>query len=136
MAEGYELVKRIRAAINAHDVDALAGCFAEDVVSRQPAHPERDFTGRAQVHANWSQILGGVPDLQATLVRHAEAGDTVWAEWSWTGNRRDGAAYAMAGVTVLGVRDGEAATVTFYMEPVVRASGDVKTAISSMVAPA
>ena len=112
------VVERLRAAINAHDLDALVGCFTPGYVSEAPAHPARDFVGSDHVRRNWGQILAGVPDLHAELVRSAVVGDTVWAEWDWTGTRRDGHPHHMVGVTIQGV-DGDAlAWVRFYMEPV------------------
>jgi ketosteroid isomerase-like protein len=113
-----QVVERLRQAINQHDLDALAACFADDYRSEFPAHPDRAFRGHAQMTKNWTQIFGGVPDLAATLVTCAAAGDTAWAEWDWRGTRRDGAPFVMRGVTVQGVADGRIAWTRLYMEPV------------------
>lgn len=112
------VVERLRQAINQHDLDALTACFAEDYRSEFPAHPDRAFQGHAQMVKNWTQIFGGVPDLAATLVTCTAAGDTAWAEWDWRGSRRDGAPFAMRGVTVQGVADGRIVWTRLYMEPV------------------
>ncbi len=111
-------VERLQAAINAHDLDALVGCFTPGYLSEAPAHPARDFVGSDHVRRNWGQILASVPDLRAELVRSTVVGDTVWAEWDWTGTRRDGQPHNMAGVTIQGVEGGALAWVRFYMEPV------------------
>lgn len=37
---------RIARAINDHDLDGLTDAFSQDVDSRQPVHPHRDFQGR------------------------------------------------------------------------------------------
>jgi len=116
------VVERLHAAINAHDLDALVGCFTTRYRSEAPAHPVRDFVGSAQVRQNWAQILGAVPDLQARLVRSTVAGDTVWTEWDWTGTRRDGQPHHMVGVTIQGIEGDAIAWVRFYME-VVEADG-------------
>ena len=58
---GERLVRRLHAATNAHDIEAFVGCFAEDYDSTQPAHPDRAFRGRDQVHANSSAVFTGVP---------------------------------------------------------------------------
>ena len=55
---------------------------------------------------NWTRILAAVPDLTSTMVAFVVSGDTVWAEWAWTGTRRDGHAHDMRGITVTTVRDG------------------------------
>jgi len=112
------LLQRLEQAMNAHDLAALVGCFAQDYRNETPLHPARNFRGREQVRLNWQQILGSLPDLRAHLVRWAVDRDTVWAEWDWSGTRPDGQSLTMRGVTILGV-DQEAATwARFYMEPV------------------
>jgi ketosteroid isomerase-like protein len=117
-------------AINAHDLDALVACFAEDYRNDTPAHPARGFTGSAQVRANWTRILGGVPDLTATLLRTAGDADVCWAEWDFLGARPDGADFHLAGVTVLGVAvDGRIAWARFYLEPVDDEPGGVDAAV-------
>jgi ketosteroid isomerase-like protein len=113
------VARRLQAATNSHDLDALVACFTEDYVSETPLHPSRDFRGADQVRRNWAQILTGVPDLHSTLLRHAVAGRDIWGEWEWTGTRRDGAAHLMRGTTILGVEGGRIAWARFYMEPVV-----------------
>jgi ketosteroid isomerase-like protein len=119
------VVERLLAAINAHDLEAMVACFADDYVNEWPAHPQRGFQGRAQVRQNWSQIFAGVPNLQARLPRMAVDGDTVWTEWDISGTRGDGAAFLMRGVSIFGVADGRLAWVRFYLEPVEETSGDV-----------
>jgi ketosteroid isomerase-like protein len=114
-------IERLRSAMNAHDLDALVACFADDCVSEHPCHPDRSFTGADQVRRNWTQILGGVPDLQATLVSSRDDGDRVWCEWEWFGTRRDGTPHLMRGTTITTVDPrGLIRNTRFYMEPVIR----------------
>jgi ketosteroid isomerase-like protein len=127
------VVERLQAAINAHDLDALVGCFTPSYVSEAPAHPARDFVGSDQVRRNWGQILAGVPDLRAELVRSTTVGDTVWAEWEWTGTRRDGQPHHMAGVTIQGVEGDALAWVRFYMEVVEASEHDNAAAIERSI---
>ena len=119
------VVERLLAAINAHDLEAMVACFADDYVNEWPAHPQRGFRGREQVRRNWSQLFAGVPDLGARLPRMTVDGDTVWTEWDISGTRRDGAAFLMRGVAIFGVAGGHLAWVRFYLEPVEETSGDV-----------
>jgi hypothetical protein len=94
----------------------------------------RSFTGRDQVRRNWTQILAGIPDLHAEIVRTASRDDDLWAEWSWNGTRRDGAAFAMRGVTILGVdRVGAIAWTQFYMEPVDEGGPEATSAVAAVV---
>jgi hypothetical protein len=108
-----EVIERLNAAMNAHDIDAFVACFAPDYDSVQPAHPDRAFTGSEQVRKNWSEMFAGIPDLRSELVRVVEDGDTVWSEWHWQGTGLD-----MAGVTVMGIRDNQIAWARLYMETV------------------
>ena len=129
------IVRRLRSAMNGHNPAAVAACFAEDYRNETPVHPARGFTGREQVHRNWVQILGAVPDLTAVLIRWAADSEAVWAEWDWSGSRSAGPDLHLRGVTVLGVdADGAVAQwARFYMEPVDEGSDGVAAAVSATV---
>jgi ketosteroid isomerase-like protein len=131
---GEQLVARLHAAMNAHDVDAFVACFAEDYDSAQPAHPDRAFRGREQVRANWSAVFAGVPDFRAELVRIDAVGDTAWSEWRWEGTHADGGRLDMAGVIVFGVREDRVAWARLYVEPVERAGAGIDAAVRDMTA--
>jgi ketosteroid isomerase-like protein len=118
-------VERLLESVNAHDLEAMVGCFAQDYVNVTPAHPQRGFGGSQQVRRNWSQLFAGVPDLRAEVLGTAVDGDRVWTEWDISGTRRDGAPFAMRGVVIFGVSGGVIASARFYLEPVEQASGDV-----------
>ena len=83
------MLERQERALNAHDVDALADCFHEDLHSDDLVHPSQTFRGREQVRQNWSLMIQNVPDLKAELRATAVEGDTVWGEWRIYGTRRD-----------------------------------------------
>ncbi|MEP7105999.1 MAG: nuclear transport factor 2 family protein, partial [Chloroflexota bacterium] len=112
------MVERLARAINDHDLDGLARCFAPNYVNETPLHPARSFTGREQVRKNWQAIFAGVPDLEAEVLRCTSDGEVAWPEWEMRGTRRDGSPHLMRGVTVLGVRDDQIAWARFYLEPV------------------
>ena len=61
---------RLLAATNAHDVDAIVACFAEGTSTR-PVPPSARVRGQEQVRANWTSILGAVPDLVADVAATA-----------------------------------------------------------------
>lgn len=136
LSEPSAVVLRLQAATNAHDLDALVDCFTIDYVSEIPLHPSRSFRGGDQVRQNWAQILAAVPDLHSELVREAVEGGVVWAEWEWTGTRRDGAPHLMRGTTILGVEGRRIAWARFYMEPVVDDGVRIDAAVTQAVAPA
>jgi ketosteroid isomerase-like protein len=119
-----EIVRRLVAALNHHDLDGMVGCFAEDYVNETPAHPRRGFRGAGQVRRNWSQIFAGVPDVRARLPRTAASGDTVWTEWELSGTRTDGAAFLMRGVVIFTIGQALITAARFYLEPVEEGGGD------------
>ncbi len=136
MVDGAVVLERIERALNTHDLELLVGCFDEQVVSEQPAHPSRAFRGRAQVQRNWLQLFAAFPDLQATLICSTVDNDVVWAEWHWRAGRRDGARAEFRGVTVQGIEGDRVAWVRFYMEPVEQDGVGIDAAIREHASPA
>jgi ketosteroid isomerase-like protein len=131
--EPVAVVRRILRATNEHDIDALVACFADDYVSQWPQHPARSFTGTEQVHRNWSQLFGAVPDLTADLVDCTVHRETAWTEWEFGGHRVDGGVFLLRGVTVFVTREGRAVHGRFYLEPVELDSGDADDAVRRLV---
>jgi ketosteroid isomerase-like protein len=132
-SSGLAIAARLRDAVNRHDLETLVLCFAPDFVNETPAHPARSFRGRDQVRRNWAQIFGGVPNVEAEMVRCTSAGDTVWTEWEMRGTRLDGGEHLMRGVSIFEV-DGDAFTsVRFYLEPVERGGVGVDHAVKRAV---
>lgn len=128
-----QVVDRLVAATNDHDLDALVACFAGDYVNETPAHPARSFKGREQVRRNWEQIFNFVPDLRAEVVRAAIDGETIWTEWEMNGTRRDGSAHCMRGVVVFRIADRVAHSARFFLEPVDADSATVDEAVHQQV---
>ena len=126
------VVERLRAAMNAHDIEAFIACFQPDYESQQPAHPDRAFDGREQVERNWSAIFAGVEDFRAELVRADAAADVEWSEWRWEGTQPDGTPLEMAGVIVCGVRDGRLSWARLYVEPVEHGGAGIDAAVRRM----
>jgi hypothetical protein len=126
------VAERLQAAMNAHDIDAFVDCFEAGYESEQPAHPDRAFTGNAQVRENWSAVFAGVPDFRAELVSVAGVGDVEWSEWRWGGTHADGSRLDMAGVIVGGVRDGRLRWARLYVEPVEQGGGGIGAAVRRM----
>jgi ketosteroid isomerase-like protein len=127
------VLRRLERASDEHDLDALVDCFAADYVNETPAHPARGFRGREQVRENWRQILAGVPDLRARVLRSTADGETVWSEWEMSGTRRDGAAHLMRGVIIFVIADERIVSARFYLEPVDTSGTDVNAAVRSAV---
>jgi hypothetical protein len=128
------VVARLVDSINAHNLEAMVACFAEDYLNETPVHPQRGFRGNQQVRQNWTQIFAGVPDLHASVLRSVVDGTQVWTEWDISGTRRDGAAFLMRGMVIFGVTEHAISSARFYLEPVEEASGDVDAHTHRVVA--
>ena len=116
-----DVMNRLLAAMNRHDLDAFVECFDADYRSEQPAHPGRAFRGSDQVRQNWTSVFAGVPDFQAELLLSATTGEGVEiGEWRWWGTYTDGSPFAMRGVIVLGIKDERIAWGRLYMDEVER----------------
>ena len=127
-----EVIDRLTAAMNAHDLDAVAGVIHEDYRSEQPTHPGRAFAGRDQMLANWEAMLAGIPDFRAEICRSVQDGDTTWTEWRWSGTRSDGNAFEMRGVTLFKVAGGQIVAGRLYLEDVERDVVGIEQAVEDL----
>jgi len=93
--EPIAVVERLCAATNAHDLEGIVACFADDYRNQTPVHPARGFVGNDQVRRNWTQILAAIPDVSSEIVASVADGDTVWSEWEHRGTRADGSPHLM-----------------------------------------
>jgi ketosteroid isomerase-like protein len=133
MVAALEVIERLVAATNAHDIDRLVECFAPSYVNVTPAHPARGFHGNEQVRRNWTSIFAAVPDIVTRVVGSVVEDGQVWTEWEMRGNRRDGAPFATVGVIVFRVEDDRIVSARFYLEPVETASGDADAALQRLI---
>ena len=123
---------RLTAAQNAHDVEAMVACFHEDYSSEQPLYPARTFQGVDQVRANWSAVLGAIPDFHAETLRSAVDGDTVFIEVHWTGTKANGQPLDERGVLVVGIRDDRIAWGRLYVDEVEQESAAIDETVRHM----
>jgi ketosteroid isomerase-like protein len=128
-----DVIERLTAAQNAHDLEALLTCFHEDYRSEQPVHPTRTFQGIAQVRRNWSALLAGVADLRAEVVRSSVDGDTVFSEIHWTGTKPDGTRFEERGVIIMGIREDRIAWGRLYVDEVERDGPGIDAVVGRMV---
>jgi limonene-1,2-epoxide hydrolase len=127
-----EVVDRLAAAVNGHNLDAVARLIHQDYRSEQPAHPGRTFSGRAQMLANWKAMLAGIPDFCAEICRSVQDGDTTWTEWRWSGTRSDGQAVELRGVTLFEVTGGQIVAGRLYLEDVEREVVGIEQAVEDL----
>ena len=112
------LLERMRAALDAHDLDAFLAFFRDDYVGERPRHPGSPVSSRADVRTNWTEIIRDVPDLQVDVPAAVADGNTIWSEWRAYGTARSGATLEVRGVIIFGIQDGQVAWSRMYMEPV------------------
>lgn len=127
-----EVVDKLAAALNDHDLEAAAALFHEHYRSEQPAHPGRAFVGHAQVHANWKAMFAGIPDFRAELIRSVDDGGTTWSEWSWSGHRVDGQDFRVRGVALFEIANGHITAARLYLEDVERETVSIEEAVQSL----
>jgi ketosteroid isomerase-like protein len=101
-----EVLKRMVAAQNRHDLDGMVACFSRDYQSEQPFYPERNFVGQGGVRKNWGFFFKNIPDIQVDLLSEAVDGDTIWAELFIHGTQLDGKKHSTRGVVIQRIRDG------------------------------
>ena len=118
MAVSPLLVERMRAALDAHDVDAFVGFFHEDYSGERPRHPGSRKIDREEVRGNWEEMIRDVPDLRVEIPAAIQEGDTIWSEWRVYGTARSGAMLELRGVILFGVQAGRVAWSRTYLEPV------------------
>jgi limonene-1,2-epoxide hydrolase len=127
-----DVVERLAALMNEHDLPGAAALMHQDYRSEQPLHPGRAFVGRAQMEANWKSMFDGIPDFHAELVRSVQDGETVWAEWHWTGSRRDGEPFEVRGVTLFEVEQDQIVAGRLYLEDVARDDARIEDAVQEL----
>jgi limonene-1,2-epoxide hydrolase len=127
-----EVIDRLVVAMNAHDLDAVAGLIRGDYRSEQPAHPGRAFVGRAQMLANWEAMFAGIPNFHAEICRSVQDGDTTWSEWRWSGTRSNGQAFEMRGVTLFEITDSQIVSGRLYLEDVERDVASIEQAVEAL----
>ncbi len=129
------VLESLTEAQNVHDAEGLASHFAVDYRSDQPAHPDRAFSGRAQVLENWTAVFAGVPDFHAELLAWCQDGQVEWGEVAWGGHYVDGSPFSMCGVIVATIDDGQIAAARLYVETVERSGADIDAAVEQLYRP-
>ena len=87
------LLGRFMAAWNAHDLDGLMACMAQDCAFHGSAGPEpsgRRHIGREAVRAAYAAIFSTFPDAAWSNGSHVVSGDTGLSSWRFTGTNAAG----------------------------------------------
>jgi len=82
-----QVIERLYGAMNEHDGDGMAACYADDAVFEDPAFGElRD----GRVKDMWRMLCAGAKDLKVDLREHGADGDGGHAHWVATYTFRTG----------------------------------------------
>jgi ketosteroid isomerase-like protein len=106
------MLDELCAAFNAHDLDRIMACFAEDCVLEMPRGPKpwgARFEGKADVRAALATRFEGLPDVHYGNEEHFvdEAASTGMSKWRLTGTARDGTKRDVNGCDFYTFRDGK-----------------------------
>lgn len=77
-SDNLALIERFYAAFDAHDGDAMAGCYAPDASFSDPVFGHLDA---AETGAMWRMLTGRAADLRVELVERDADGDRGSARW-------------------------------------------------------
>jgi uncharacterized protein (TIGR02246 family) len=83
MSDYWDLIHRLRDAVNAHDLPAVLDCYSPDAVYVAPSGVAE---GLDQIAWMYEQFFRGFPDLQhTTWFELTECDDPAVTEWTCTG---------------------------------------------------
>lgn len=88
-----DVLERLLAAFNAHDLDAIMLMFTDDCVLEMPRGPDpwgSRSVGKDNVRAALATRFAGIPDVHYGDSRHFIDGDTGITQWTLTGTGLDG----------------------------------------------
>jgi steroid delta-isomerase-like uncharacterized protein len=87
MPTNTELAQQILDALSAHDLDALRGIWADDVVER---FPDKTCHGQDVLAAYFADLFSALPDFRMEKVSAVAEGDMVFVRWRMTGTHTGG----------------------------------------------
>jgi ketosteroid isomerase-like protein len=78
VGDNAAVIRRLYEAMDAHDGEAMAACYASDARFSDPVFP--DLRG-PEPGAMWRMLTARSDDLAVDLVEHGAEGDRGWARW-------------------------------------------------------
>ncbi|MER3437346.1 MAG: nuclear transport factor 2 family protein [Chloroflexota bacterium] len=113
-----EVIERVNAAFNAHDVAAVMALMTTDCVFENtwpPPDGER-FQGQAAVSGSWERLFAATPDAYFSTEELITAGDRAVVRWRYTWTNADGSPGHVRGIDLFRVRDGKVAEKLSYVK--------------------
>jgi ketosteroid isomerase-like protein len=105
-----EVLQEFLDAFNAHDVDAIMSCFADDCVMEMPRGPGpggRRLVGKEQVREGVQSRFDGLPDVSYEDGGHWICGNHAVSKWTLRGTQPDGVRVEVRGCDLLELADGK-----------------------------
>jgi ketosteroid isomerase-like protein len=118
-----EVIERLFAAWNGHNLEAFLDCFEPSYESRWPLAPDLDFGGRESVRRRWGANFADLPDFRADLLALSVQDGEAWVELRWRGTRVDGSRFAYQGVIIYGIVGARIASGRLYLQPLRETTG-------------
>jgi ketosteroid isomerase-like protein len=104
-----QMLERIAAAFDAHDLDAIMVHFAGDAVFEGPRGSEpwgTRFVGAAAIREAFAARFAGIPDVRYQQDSHFVDGDRGASEWTLSGTTTEGERIEVRGCDLWTFRDG------------------------------
>lgn len=108
--ETIATLRKIAAAFDRHDLDAILEHFADDAVFESPRGPDawgQRFVGKAAVGEAFAGRFSGIPDVRYRDDDHFVDGERGASEWTLSGTTTDGQRIEVRGCDLWTVRDGK-----------------------------
>ena len=108
-AEHIDVLERIMAGFNAHDVEAIVAAFAEDAVFDAPRGPDpwgRRFEGKDAIRQGFAARFEGIPDVHYEPLGDFVCDDRGVSEWTLSGTTTAGERIEVRGCDLWTFRDG------------------------------
>lgn len=99
-----QTMMRFGDAWNAHDLDTLMACMADDCIFHASSGDSSEgaaHVGREAVRKAYAAVFDTFPDAQWTRPQHRIAGDVGLSTWRFVGRTRDGVSVAVDGCDIL-----------------------------------
>lgn len=121
--EILQMLEGLAEAFNAHDIDRIMDCFADDCSLDMPRGPDpngKRYVGKDQVRRGLLTRFEKTPDVHYGDVEHFHDGETGISRWLLTGTTLDGERIEVRGCDFYTIRGGKVVRKDSYWKIVER----------------
>ena len=80
MTEAEEVLQRYLKAQEDKDLEALVGCWADDIEAVHPMRPDRSWSGIATYRRSWTRIYEGRPNGRFDVISADAVGNRIYLD--------------------------------------------------------